>query len=221
MNPKNPAAGEYAHEREQMVERQIAARGVTSQLVLEAMRKAPRHLFIPQECLAEAYTDHPLPIGAGQTISQPYIVALMTELAELTQECRVLEIGTGSGYQTCLLAMLAREVYTVEVYPQLQEEARRQLDALGISNVNFRIANGADGWPQAAPFDAIVVTAAPLLVPEALKTQLAEGGRLVIPVGPQHNQDLFQIRRQGKRYDERNVLPVRFVPLIGEGKAGN
>ncbi|MCX7045675.1 MAG: protein-L-isoaspartate(D-aspartate) O-methyltransferase [Candidatus Sumerlaeota bacterium] len=205
----------YAQERERMVAYQIAARGVNSERVLEAMRQAPRHLFVSGDCLAEAYADHPLSIGGGQTISQPYIVALMTELAEVTPESRVLEIGTGSGYQTYLLATLAREVYTIEILSELQETAQRQLEALGLTNISYRVANGAEGWPQAAPFDAIVVTAAPLFTPPALKEQLAEGGRLVIPVGPHFDQSLLQIRRKGKHCEERNVLPVRFVPLIG------
>ena len=200
-------------ERDRMVAEQIEARGVTDPRVLAAMAKVPRHLFVPEAYRAEAYQDHPLPIGHGVTISQPYIVALMTELAQVGPGDKVLEIGTGSGYQAAVLAELGAEVYTIEVLEPLARKARALLESLGYTKVHARHGDGYAGWPEAAPFDAIVVTAAPPEVPEALKVQLAEGGRLVIPVGSRY-QELKVIVRRGDRFVSRTVIPVRFVPMV-------
>jgi len=206
----------FADERRNMVRLQIEARGVKAPEVLEAMREAPRHLFVPAHLISQVHDDNPLPIGQGQTISQPYIVARMTELAEISPLARVLEVGTGSGYQTWILARLARQVCTVEIVADLQARARRQLEELGVSNVLYRVGDGWDGWPEQAPFDAIVVTAAPDTVPPALREQMTDGGRLVIPVGPEGCQELMRIHRRGDSFDERSVIPVRFVPLVKE-----
>jgi protein-L-isoaspartate(D-aspartate) O-methyltransferase len=199
--------------RQRMVETQIAARGVLDSRVLAAMSKVPRHDFLPPSLWRHAYDDEPLPIGQGQTISQPYIVAYMTEMLGLGGDERVLEIGTGSGYQTAILAELARTVFTVEVVAGLAEKARSVLDAMGYSNIGYRIGDGGEGWPEHGPYDAIMVTAAPPAVPKALKVQLADGGRLILPVG-EDSQELVLIRRAGDVLTETALLPVRFVPLI-------
>jgi protein-L-isoaspartate(D-aspartate) O-methyltransferase len=203
--------------RLEMVERQIAARGVKDPRVLDAMRRIPRHLFVPQAEVPHAYEDRPLPIGSGQTISQPYIVAFMTEQLRLKGTETVLEIGTGSGYQTAVLAALAKNVYSVEIRPELAKEASDRLKRLGIANAEVRAADGYRGWPEHAPFDGILVTAAPERVPPPLLTQLASGGRMVIPVGSFY-QELKVIERNGAGYTEKNVLPVRFVPFVGEAE---
>jgi protein-L-isoaspartate(D-aspartate) O-methyltransferase len=201
--------------RERMVQRQIVARGVTDPDVVRAMGVVPRHRFVPGAGPAEAYRDGPLPIGFGQTISQPYIVAFMAEAAALDPEDRVLEIGTGSGYGAAVLAELAAEVYTVEIVPELAERARRTLAATGYANVQVRAGNGWLGWPEHAPYDAIVVTAAPDEVPAALVEQLGMGGTLVIPVG-EWRQTLRVLRKTGAGLEEVASLPVRFVPMVGE-----
>ncbi len=180
------------------------------------MEKVPRHLFVLPEFLPFAYDDRPLPIGLGQTISQPYIVALSTEALGLSPEDRVLEIGTGSGYQTAILAELAEEVFTVERIPELSWEAQERLRKLGYTNVRFRVGDGTKGWPEEAPFPAILVTAAAPRVPPSLLSQLAEGGRLVIPVGGRFQQDLWVVRKEGGRPIYEHLCPVSFVPLIGE-----
>ncbi len=203
--------------RLEMVERQIAARGVKDPRVLEAMRRIPRHLYVPAAEQAHAYEDRPLPIGSGQTISQPYIVAFMTEQLKLKGNETVLEIGTGSGYQTAVLAALARKVYSVEIRPELAQEAADRLKRLGITNAEVRAADGYRGWPEHAPFDGILVTAAPERIPPPLLEQLASGGRMVIPVGSFY-QELKVIERNGAGYTEKNVLPVRFVPFVGEAE---
>ncbi|HIE52022.1 MAG TPA: protein-L-isoaspartate(D-aspartate) O-methyltransferase, partial [Armatimonadetes bacterium] len=191
MSPKNrPAEEERRAEREAMVERQIRARGVRDPRVLEAMRQVPRHKFVLPSLQAQAYQDTPLPIGLDQTISQPYMVALMTELLELKGPEKVLEVGTGSGYQAAILAELAEQVYTIERIPELAAAARQRLQELGYHNVTVRVGDGTLGWPEEAPFEAIIVTAGGQTVPPALKEQLAEGGRLVIPVGGYRMQDL-------------------------------
>lgn len=197
-----------------MVETQIVARGVRNPRVLDALRRVPRHRFVPPALIAQAYDDKPLGIGEEQTISQPYIVARMTELAAPAPTDRVLEIGTGSGYQTAVLAELAGKVYTIERLRPLLERAQQTLRTLGYDNVAYRLGDGYLGWPEEAPFDAIVVTAAPTHVPEALRQQLADGGRLVTPVGEHHHQELMTIIRRGSRYEERVEFPVRFVPLV-------
>jgi protein-L-isoaspartate(D-aspartate) O-methyltransferase len=195
-----------------MVADQIVARGVTDPVVLDAMRTVKRHLFVPEADRARAYEDGPLSIGFGQTISQPFIVALMTELARLTPESRVLEIGTGCGYQTAVLAACAREVWTVELEPELAARAAQALAAVGFGNVHQRVGDGSYGWPEAAPFDAIVVTAAPAEPPRALLDQLGDHGRLVIPLGTT-SQSLYVITKTDGALHSKAVIPVRFVPL--------
>lgn len=199
--------------REEMVEQQIVARGVVDPQVLRAMRKIPRHLFVHEEMRSAAYLDEPLPIGARQTISQPFIVAYMTEFLGLMNTDKVLEIGTGSGYQTAVLAEIAAEVWTVEIIPSLAASARRTLETLGYGNIRFKIGDGSGGWPEEAPFDAIIVTAAPADVPAALTAQLRDGGRMIVPVG-RGDQMLKLVRRFGERTIETHLLGVRFVPLM-------
>jgi len=217
-SPAAGAGGDEARQRHHMVERQLAGRGIDDARVLEAMRKVPRHRFVPDELAAQAYLDQPLPIGHGQTISQPYIVALMTQLARPKAGDRVLEVGTGSGYQAAVLAELAAEVYSIEIVTPLATRAALLLRRLGYANFAVRSGDGYAGWPEHAPFDAIVVTAAPERVPAPLLEQLRPGGRLVIPVGPVHAvQELRVIeKRADGSLDERVVTPVRFVPLTGE-----
>jgi protein-L-isoaspartate(D-aspartate) O-methyltransferase len=204
--------------RHLMVEHQLERRGIRDPLVLEAMRSVPREAFVPPELADEAYADGPLPIGEGQTISQPYIVALMVEALELRGGERVLEIGAGSGYAAAVLAEIAAEVDTVERHAPLAEEARERLRALGYENVQLRVGDGSRGWPEHAPYDAIVVAAGAPEVPEALKEQLAVGGRLVIPVGQGRTlQELLRLRRLSETEFQREELGgVRFVPLVGE-----
>jgi protein-L-isoaspartate(D-aspartate) O-methyltransferase len=204
-----------ARERERMVAQQIAARGVKDERTLRAMRKVPRHLFVPAEVAGQAYADHPLPIGHGQTISQPYIVGFMTEALALDGGDKVLEVGTGSGYQAAVLAEIVAHVYTIEIVAPLAEEARARLESMGYSNVDVRSGDGYEGWPEAAPFDAIIVTAAAPRIPAPLKEQLAEGGRLIVPVGDEWQELVVVTRREG-RFEEKRVLPVRFVPMTGE-----
>ncbi len=206
----------FLERRQEMVDRQIAARGVEDSRVLAAMESVPRHRFVPDRLAADAYVDSPLPIGDGQTISQPYIVALMTELLDLAGDERVLEIGTGSGYQAAVLAELAGEVYTIEIREELGSEAGRLLEDLGYTNVHVRIGNGYAGWPEEAPFDAVIVTAAPRSVPVTLVTQLAPGGRMVVPVGSGSIQKLeLLVKTQEGELVRRDIVPVRFVPMIG------
>ncbi len=202
-------------ERLEMVQRQLVARGISDPAVLAAMRTVPRHEFVPLDLRASAYEDHPLPIGRGQTISQPYIVALMSELAELKGGECVLEIGTGSGYQAAVLAELAARVCTIERVEPLLREAAATLLRLAYRNVVPRVGDGRHGWKEMAPFDAILVTAAPARrVPEELLAQLADGGRLVAPVG-QEVQTLQVVRRRGGNFEHRDMGAVRFVPLVG------
>ena len=212
-----PVADEaaLARARERMVAEQIAARGSLDPLTLAAMRRVPRHLFVPEASRAQAYDDHPLPIGHGQTISQPYIVGFMTEALGLKGGETVLEIGTGSGYQAAVLSLIAAHVYTIEIVAPLAEESERRLTALGYPNALVRAGDGYGGWPEKAPFDAIIVTAAAPRIPETLKAQLKEGGRLIVPVGDE-SQELVVVVRRGRLYDERRVLPVRFVPMTGQ-----
>ncbi len=214
--PARPAEPEeFEEQRRVMVNEQIRERGIASPRVLEAMLTVPRHEFVPEDVLAEAYMDHPLPIGEGQTISQPYMVAAMLEALELTGSQRVLEVGTGSGYQAALLSLLAAEVHTVESQTSLAAAAAFRLARRGYSNVQVHAGDGSLGWPQAAPFDAIVVSAAAPQVPPPLVEQLAEGGRLVIPVGPADNQKLLQMRKAGGETTSRVLHYCRFVPLRG------
>jgi protein-L-isoaspartate(D-aspartate) O-methyltransferase len=214
--PPPPAtSGDPGRAREAMVAGQIEQRGVRDARTLAAMRKVQRHLFVPPALQADAYSDHPLPIGHDQTISQPYIVAFMTEALGLRGGETVLEVGTGSGYQAAVLAEIAARVYTIEIVAPLAEEARERLIRLGYRNVEVRAGDGYLGWPEKAPFDAIMVTAAAPRIPEPLKQQLKDGGRLVIPVGDEY-QELMVVTRKGGAYAEDRVLPVRFVPMTGK-----
>jgi protein-L-isoaspartate(D-aspartate) O-methyltransferase len=201
--------------RERMVRQQIETRGVKDPAVLAAMRSVPRHRFVPRDYREASYNDSPLPIGEGQTISQPYIVALMSELLEVEPGDKVLEIGTGSGYQAAVLAAMGVEVYTVEIKQRLCEHARATLEELGHDTVHVRCGDGYGGWPEAAPFAGVIVTAAPERVPEPLVDQLAEGARMVIPLGDWYQQ-LMVIKKTADGVEERSVIPVRFVPMTGE-----
>jgi len=202
--------------RKKMVEEQIAARGVKDRRVLEAMARIPRHLFVPREKQAEAYDDAPLHIGQGQTISQPYMVAIMTEHLELTGSEKTLEIGTGSGYQAAMLAELSAWLYTVERLPELLERAKSILSELGYRNISYKVHNGTLGWDEEKPYDAVMVTAGAPRVPQPLVDQLGEGGRLLIPVGDQYGQVLTRIRKIGGRIIKESLEGCRFVPLQGE-----
>jgi protein-L-isoaspartate(D-aspartate) O-methyltransferase len=208
--------GRYARERERMVEEQLAGRGVTDARVLDVMRRVPRHLFVQEALRARAYGDHPLPIGEEQTISQPFIVGLMTSLLELTGREKVLEIGTGSGYQTAVLAGLARRVCSIERLPRLAERARATLEALGLANVWVRVGNGALGWPDEAPFDRIIVTASGPAIPPPLVQQLADGGRMVLPVGNPDSQVLTVVDNIGGEIRQRTHGECKFVKLVGK-----
>ncbi len=203
--------------RKRMVQTQLIARGVKDPRVIAAMLKVPRHIFVEEAMAAQAYSDSPLPIGEKQTISQPYMVAAMTELLELTGSEKVLEIGTGSGYQAAILALLANKVCTIERLRSLALRARRVLDSLGLLNVNLKIGDGTRGWQEEAPFDAIIVTAGAPAIPEQLVEQLKGGGRLVIPVGDQYEQTLQIItKRQDGTISKEDVMGCRFVKLIGQ-----
>jgi len=201
--------------RDRMVKTQIEARGVKDPQVLASMRAVPRHRFVPEVYMDAAYNDSPLPIGQGQTISQPYIVALMTELLEVGEGARVLEIGTGSGYQAAVLAEMGVDVYSIEIKTALCEKAAETLGGLGYSNAHVRCGDGYGGWPEEAPFDGIIVTAAPDRIPDPLLDQLTDGARMVIPVG-EFYQELKVITPSGDGVEERSVIPVRFVPMTGE-----
>jgi protein-L-isoaspartate(D-aspartate) O-methyltransferase len=206
----------YLIERQRMVEEQIAARGLREARLLEAMRSVPRHCFVPPDYRHLAYADGPLPIGSGQTISQPYIVALMTNLLSLSGEEKVLEIGTGSGYQAAILARLARQVYSIERHAALARRAAGILENLNFSNVSIHVGDGSLGLPAFAPYQAIVVTAAAPRLPQPLRDQLDDGGRIVIPVGGQLGQYLECWKRQGSEFSREVLVPVAFVPLRGE-----
>jgi protein-L-isoaspartate(D-aspartate) O-methyltransferase len=210
--PRDPAA-----ERERLV-RELEREGVRDRRVLDALRRVPRHEFVPLSEQAAAYENRPLPIGEGQTISQPLVVAAMTEALKLEGDERVLEVGTGSGYQAAVLAVLAAEVYTIEIVPSLAAEARERLGRLGYVNVEVREGDGYLGWPERAPFDAILVTAAPDHVPEPLVEQLAVGGRLVLPVGPRHAQELVLVTRDESGVRQVPFMDVRFVPMTGRAE---
>lgn len=206
----------YTQERLRMVVEQIEARDIYDERVLEAMRKVPRHRFVPPEHWHLAYADCPLPIGQGQTISQPYIVSLMSELLMLDGNEVVLEIGTGSGYQAAILSLLARKVYTIERHRPLATQAAKVLAELGLNNVHVHIGDGTLGWPEHAPYDGVIATAAAPRVPKPLLEQLADGGRLVIPVGGRGGQYLERWLRQGEKFVHEQGVPVAFVPLLGE-----
>ena len=214
---------DYEELREAMVKTQIESRGIKDEDVLSVMRDVPRHLFIDESLWPKAYSDGPLPIGHGQTISQPYIVAFMTELLRPDTHHMILEIGTGSGYQAAVLAKLVHHVYTIEIVPELGRNAKAALKRLGYDNISVRVGDGYKGWPEEEPFDRIIVTAAPEKVPEALVDQLKPGGRMVLPVGPRWwGQDLLVIEKNERgKVVRKNTIPVRFVPMIRQKERKN
>ena len=207
-------ANRFTLERHKMVESQLRARGIRDEPVLSAMGRVPRHEFVEPHYRDQAYEDHPLPINAGQTVSQPYIVALMLEILHLDPSSRVLEIGTGSGYQTAILAEICAHVYSVERHPQLADEAQQTLSRLGFNNLTLRVGDGGEGLPEYAPFDAVVVSAAAKQIPAPLFAQLGEGGRMIIPVGPQEAQELQLVRKRDGKPLITLLDGCRFVPLV-------
>ena len=207
----------FARQREEMVKRQIESRGVRDPLTLSAMSTVPRHEFVPKQLQHSAYEDYPLPIGLDQTISQPYIVAFMTEALMLESGDRVLEIGTGSGYQAAVLAEIVDEVFSIEILCELEERARKDLDRLGYTTVKTKCGDGYQGWPEHGPFDAVIVTAAPDHIPQPLVEQLKAGGRMVIPVGSQY-QELIRLTKTGDGMERERLIGVRFVPMTGEAE---
>lgn len=219
--PSLPAskAEDFSRQREQMVREQLLARDIRDARVLAAMRKVPRHAFVPDALQPAAYEDGALPLSLGQTISQPYIVAYMTQALELRGTEKVLEIGTGSGYQAAVLAEIVPEVYTIEILPELQSHARTVLSRLGYKNIRMRVGDGYLGWPEQAPFDRIIVTAAPVEVPQPLLDQLKQGGRLIVPLGA-INQDLVIFEKGPHGITRRATMPVRFVPMTGKAESG-
>lgn len=214
-----PSSAELAEEQKEMVENQLAARDIDHPKVLEAMREVPRHEFMPEKVRSLAYRDRPVPIGHGQTISQPYIVAFMTQQLNPDADDRVLEIGTGSGYQAAVLAELVKEVYTIEIVEPLAKSAKETLDRLGYENVTVRAGDGYQGWPEKAPFDSVIVTAAPDHLPQPLIKQLKEGGRMIIPVGAEGSiQQLRVLKKESGKLKQETVMPVRFVPMTGKSQ---
>lgn len=216
---KPPATGDLTAQRNAMVDQQIEARGITDPATLEAMRAVPRHDFLPMRLRSESYMDYPLPIGHGQTISQPYIVAFMTEAIRPQPGEKILEIGAGSGYQAAILAQMGADVYTIEIVEPLAEMARQTLERLGYKNIRVKHGDGFRGWPEHAPFDAIVVTCAPDKIPPDLVAQLKDGGRMIIPVGGGMEQELVLLRKKGDKVEKQSVLPVHFVPMTGEAQS--
>ncbi len=211
-----PQADNYQSLRNQMVNQQIASRGITDRQVLDAMRKVERHLFVPAELVRFAYGDHPLSIGYGQTISQPYIVAFMTEVLNLEKTSKVLEIGTGSGYQAAVLGEICDSVFSIEIVPELAERSGNLLKVLGYSNIHVKAGDGYLGWEEHGPYDAVIVTCAPTHVPDPLTKQLAEGGRMIIPVGQRGVQELVLLTKKKGKLVKHSVLPVRFVPMVDD-----
>ena len=206
----------FAEQREWMVRNQLEAWGIVDARVLHAMRRVPRELFVPDAERSATYYDGALPIGEGQTISQPFVVAFMTERLRLGGQEKALEIGTGSGYQTAVLSLLAAEVYTMERIAPLSRRAQETLAHFGAGNVHFQVGDGSLGWPEHGPYDAILVTCAAPAVPQPLVQQLADGGRMIVPVGPRGYQDLVLVRKTGQQVAQERLSPVAFVPLIGE-----
>ena len=215
---KAPPPSEFAAQRQQMVQRQLVTRGIKDQRVLAAMAKVPREEFVTTESRAASYEDGPLPIGYAQTISQPYMVAFMTEQLRLKPSDRVLEVGTGSGYQAAILADLVSEVYSIEIIEPLAKNAETTLQRLGYKNVHLKIGDGYKGWPEMAPFDAIIVTCAPDKLPQPLVDQLKDDGRMVIPVGDRFAQQLYLLEKKNGQLKQSATLPVRFVPMASEGE---
>jgi protein-L-isoaspartate(D-aspartate) O-methyltransferase len=213
-----PQPSDFAAQRQQMVQRQLVARGISEQRVLDAMAKVPREEFVSPESRVASYEDGPLPIGYGQTISQPYIVAFMTEQLRPKTSDRVLEVGTGSGYQAAILAELVSEVYSIEIVEPLAKSAEATLQRLGYKNVHVKFGDGYKGWPETGPFDAIIVTCAPDKVPQPLVDQLKDGGRMVIPVGERFAQQLYLLEKKDGQLKQSATLPVRFVPMVSEPK---
>jgi protein-L-isoaspartate(D-aspartate) O-methyltransferase len=216
---EEPKKDPYAQLREAMVRDQIENRGVKDKALLDALRKVKRHLFVPESHRYLSYTDQPLPIGEGQTISQPYIVAFMTEALGLNKTEKVLEVGTGSGYQAAILAELCNSVYTIEIIESLGKRAEAVLKSLGYANIHVKIGDGYKGWQEPAPFDAIIVTCSPSHIPKPLQDQLAEGGRMIIPVGEFPSQELILLKKKNGKLIQQAILPVAFVPMMdAEGK---
>jgi protein-L-isoaspartate(D-aspartate) O-methyltransferase len=207
---------DYSKERAAMVSDQIRSRGIKDERVLAAMLKVERHLFVPPAYRNKAYEDYPLPVGEGQTISQPYIVAIMTEALELKRQDKVLEIGTGSGYQAAILAEICDSVFTIELLPSLALSASKIIDSLGYRNIYVKTSDGYQGWAEHAPYNAIMVTCAPEKIPAMLEEQLAEGGRMIIPVGSDYTQNLYLLEKKSGKLQKKSILPVRFVPMIDE-----
>ena len=219
-NSQESSKNEFLQQRQAMVDTQIKRRGIKDKKVIDAMLKVERHLFVPPEYSKFAYADQPLPIGEGQTISQPYIVAIMTELLQLDKSSKVLEIGTGSGYQAAVLAKICDSVYTIEVIEPLGKRAKTLLPALGYQNVNIMIGGGYEGWPENLSFEGIIVTCSPTHIPQPLIDQLAEGGKMVIPVGKKYAQELVLLEKKKGEIHQKEIISVRFVPMInskGEG----
>jgi protein-L-isoaspartate(D-aspartate) O-methyltransferase len=210
------SVADFAAQRDRMVKEQMVMRGISAERVLAAMRKVPREEFVPEHLRAASYADQPLPIGYDQTISQPFIVAFMTEELQPQSRDRVLEIGTGSGYQAAILAELVAEVYSIEIIEPLAKTAEETLQRLGYKNVHVKVGDGYKGWPDHAPFDAVIVTCAPDHVPQPLIDQLKESGRMIIPVGPIGDQELYLLEKKNGQLERRAVSPVRFVPMTGE-----
>ena len=206
----------FEKKRDRMVLEQIELRGVNDRAVLKAMRKVPRHKFVPDIYMEYAYNDYPLPIGEEQTISQPYIVAYMTAALKLEPSDKVLEIGTGSGYQAAVLAEICDSVYTIEIFESLGNKALKLLNSLHYDNIKVKIGDGYKGWPEFSPFDVIIVTCSPSEIPQPLIDQLKEGGRMIIPVGLKNNQNLILLKKKDGKIKQHSVLPVRFVPMINE-----
>src|SRR5881397_4298244 len=215
---KPAPVSDFGAERQRMVQQQLMTRGINDNRVLGTMAKVPREEFVPPDSRAGSYEDGPLPIGYGQTISQPYIVAFMTEQLRLKPSDRVLEIGTGSGYQAAILAELMSQVYSIEIVERLAKNAEATLQRLGYENVHVKIGDGYKGWPEAAPFDAIIVTCAPDKVPQPLIDQLKDGGRMVIPVGERFAQELYLLEKKNGQLKQSATLPVRFVPMTSEAE---
>jgi protein-L-isoaspartate(D-aspartate) O-methyltransferase len=213
---KTPPVSDFTSQRQRMVQQQLVTRGIKDARVLAAMAKVPREEFVPPESRAASYEDGPLPLGYAQTISQPYIVAFMTEQLRPKPSDRVLEVGTGSGYQAAILADLVSEVYSIEIVERLAKDAEATLQRLGYKNVHLKIGDGYQGWPEVGPFDAIIVTCAPDKVPQALVDQLKDGGRMVIPVGERFAQQLYLLEKKNGQLKQSATLPVRFVPMTSE-----